>query len=213
MTRAELYLQTGRRDEALSEANALIETDPNESQPHQLKSQLYAIESEWGTALDSISAAINIQPDAYDYYLQRSTIYEHLDRDEEALADLDKAVSLSADNDIAFNNRCWFRATRLMELKKALADCDRALEINPYSAAAHDSRALVFLQQDKLPEAIESYDAALRLSPDMPVALFGRGVARLRNGDDEGRADIDKAIALKPSVSEEYAGYGVFPPQ
>jgi tetratricopeptide (TPR) repeat protein len=61
-----------------------------------------------------------------------------------------------------------------------------------------------------LEEAIADYDAALRINPKLPLALFGRGMANLMNGNATASiASIEAAKLLKPSIAEEFAHYGV----
>ena len=58
--------------------------------------------------------------------------------------------------------------------------------------------------------AIADYDAALKLSPKLAEALYGRGVARQRNGDTAaGNADLAVAEATRTNIAEEFARYGV----
>jgi hypothetical protein len=57
--------------------------------------------------------------------------------------------------------------------------------------------------------AVSDYDAALRLNPNLAAALYGRGVAKLKNEDGTGAADIAAAKAIQADIAEEYARYGV----
>src|SRR5262249_21419404 len=57
--------------------------------------------------------------------------------------------------------------------------------------------------------AVSDYDAALRIDPKLAFALYGRGLARLNNGDPSGEADIAAAKALQADIAEEYARYGM----
>jgi hypothetical protein len=59
--------------------------------------------------------------------------------------------------------------------------------------------------------AIREYDGVLRLSPRMSVALYGRGVAKLKLGDRRGDADINEAKQIDPGIAEQMAEYGVTP--
>ena len=109
----------------------------------------------------------------------------------------------------ALNDRCWVRAI-LNQLRAALRDCNKALALQPTFADAFDSLAFVYLKMGKQRRAISLYDAALRGSPDKAASLFGRGKAKLKIGDKSGGAeDINAAQALKPTISKEFASYGV----
>ena len=94
-------------------------------------------------------------------------------------------------------------------LKQALADCNQALRLTPNNAATLDSRAFVFLKMAQFDAAVSDYEAALRINPEAAFALYGRGLARLKNEDPAGAADIAAAKALQPDIAEEYARYGM----
>ena len=51
--------------------------------------------------------------------------------------------------------------------------------------------------------AVGDYDRALNLAPGMATALYGRGVARLRMADQNGRHDIEAATATDRGVERE----------
>jgi tetratricopeptide (TPR) repeat protein len=94
-------------------------------------------------------------------------------------------------------------------LKQALADCNEALRLMPDNATTLDSRAFVFLKMMLFDAAVSDYDRALRLKPNLAFALYGRGLARVKNGDPAGEADITAAKAIQPDIAEEYRRYGI----
>jgi tetratricopeptide (TPR) repeat protein len=58
--------------------------------------------------------------------------------------------------------------------------------------------------------AIADYEAGLRLNPSNKADyLYGRGLAKLKNGDASGNADVAAAKALHANIAEEFASYGV----
>jgi Aspartyl protease len=55
-------------------------------------------------------------------------------------------------------------------------------------------------------------DAALQTQPKFAIALYGRGVAKLRNGESAaGKADISSAKAMEPAVADQAARSGITP--
>jgi hypothetical protein len=56
---------------------------------------------------------------------------------------------------------------------------------------------------------VSDYDAALRAEPKLAFALYGRGLARLKNEDTAGESDISAAKEIQDDIAEEYARYGV----
>ena len=125
---------------------------------------------------------------------------------------LDEVLRRHPDHALLLNERCWIRAIAGVELDLALADCDRAIGVEPRSAAILDSRAMVKLRLGRLGEAIADANAALALSPALSASLYVRGVARLRNGDSEGAAaDLAAARRIQFDIDLEYRDYGVTP--
>ena len=52
--------------------------------------------------------------------------------------------------------------------------------------------------------------AALRLDHDLPSALYGRGLARLKTGNQAaGRTDIAAAKRGDQKIAEQFARYGL----
>jgi hypothetical protein len=50
----------------------------------------------------------------------------------------------------------------------------------------------------------------LRINPRLTSSLFGRGIAKQRNGSaQEGALDIANAKAMDPNIVQEFASYGV----
>ena len=58
--------------------------------------------------------------------------------------------------------------------------------------------------------AFTDFDAALKINPRLTSSLYGRGLAKQRNGSiSEGNLDIANAKAMDPNVVQEFESYGV----
>jgi tetratricopeptide (TPR) repeat protein len=69
---------------------------------------------------------------------------------------------------------------------------------------------LVYLKMDRWSEAITSYNAALRIEPRLASALYGRGVAKMKQGSvADGKADISAADKIESKIASQFARYGV----
>jgi hypothetical protein len=54
------------------------------------------------------------------------------------------------------------------------------------------------------------YSSALRFDPKLASALYGRGLARLKNGDKAGGdTDISAATTIQAGIGDDFARYGV----
>ena len=97
--------------------------------------------------------------------------------------------------------RCRARALLNQDLDDALTDCNRAVRARADAPFFLDSRALVYLRMGKNDKAIPDYEAALKVQPKNPWALYGLGIARVREGmETQGQADIAAARASGPGI-------------
>ena len=86
------------------------------------------------------------------------------------------------------------------DFDKALADCSRAIELDPRSTLAYAMRGLMLLQKGNFEGAIADTGKALELDPRNPVLYRQRGMAKFQKGDFDGAiADYDKAVEIEPS--------------
>lgn len=85
------------------------------------------------------------------------------------------------------------------ELEKALAEVDRAIELDPNSWLYHDQRGAVLRRLGRPDEALAEHDLAVSLTPDDASAHTGRARALADLGHyDEALAAHDRAIELSP---------------
>jgi tetratricopeptide (TPR) repeat protein len=114
------------------------------------------------------------------------------------------------------NGRCRARALSGSDLPLALADCNEALKhaakSSPFFAEISDSRALVLLRLGRYDKSIADFDASLKIEAKDAWSLYGRGLAEMRtNQAPDGHADIAKAQALSPKITDRFAKFGLLP--
>ena len=81
---------------------------------------------------------------------------------------------------------------------RAIADCTRAIELDPRQARTYAIRASAYLEKNDLASAKTDYDHAVELSPSWGFALTARASARLRLGDGAGSvADATRAMEVE----------------
>jgi tetratricopeptide (TPR) repeat protein len=59
----------------------------------------------------------------------------------------------------------------------ALADYDRAIELDPMHAAGYNSRGSLYLSEEDIDRALSDYGRAIELQPRYAKALVGRAQA------------------------------------
>jgi tetratricopeptide (TPR) repeat protein len=91
------------------------------------------------------------------------------------------------------------------DLDGAIADFDRAAELNPTDDAPYYNRAQAKWLKKDVAGAIADYTKAIELGSTNPAAYNNRGNARSENNDPDGAiADYTRAIELKPDYARAY---------
>ena len=91
----------------------------------------------------------------------------------------------------------------------ALADVQRALQLNPNQTYALATRARISIVKKDYPKAAADLNAALKLSPTYHYALWLRGTLNVEtNKFAAAMADFDKSIASDPSYVNSLASRG-----
>jgi protein O-mannosyl-transferase len=133
------------------------------------------------------------------YFKDAETLWKH-------------AAATTSNNYIASNNLAQF-LLQSGRFDEAIAECQRALEIKPDFAAAHNNlgAALVNqrgdngarLQNGAIDEAIAHYRSALQINPDFAQAHSNLGTALLLKGQvDDAIAHYQKALEIDPNYAE-----------
>ncbi len=158
---------------------------------------------------DHLFAQYPLAPDNLSLLTALAGSYESAGRYDKSIQMLDKIIQFYPGGWIAFNQRCWVKATRNIASDTALADCDHGLKLTPNNAKLLDSRGFARLKAKDNQGALADYNAAFALQPNKPTTLYGRGLAKLRLGDRSGNADIAAARKLDEKIGDTFALYGV----
>src|SRR6266536_1024347 len=93
---------------------------------------------------------------------------------------------------------------------RAIADFNRALQVDPKLAPAYANRGLARARKGDLDGAIADYNRALQLDPKNAKAYDNRGIAKLERGDLVGAiADFNRALQFDPKLAPAYETRGV----
>jgi tetratricopeptide (TPR) repeat protein len=91
------------------------------------------------------------------------------------------------------------------DLDGAIANFDRAIELNPKDDAPYYNRAQAKRLKKDAAGAIADYTRAIELGSQNPAAYNNRGNARAENNDRDGAmTDYTRAIELKPDYARAY---------
>lgn len=125
---------------------------------------------------------------------------------EEAKANAEIALQLlkNPGNDSEFYARGMVQHT-LANYDLAIADFDKALELDPKQSVFYVSRGNAFSEKKNFDRALADFDKAIQLEPNLMEAYFERGRLYSSARDwDRAIADFDKAIQIDPQWSGTY---------
>lgn len=96
------------------------------------------------------------------------------------------------------------------QLSKAIAECNKAIEINPSYASVYNSRGFAYIGKGEYDEAISDFSRAIEINPKFAMAYNNRGYAYGVKGQYERAiSDSNKAIELNPKLAMAYNNRGL----
>jgi tetratricopeptide (TPR) repeat protein len=202
-----------RRNEtvaALGDYNAALERGPRNVEALTSRAAIFSVEGKLDLAIRDLDAAIAIDKDNQFAFFNRGFTRFAQAEYQKAIDDYTAAIALDPNFGLAYNNRCLARAIAGKDLLQALADCDVALKLLPSNLDVRDTRGFIYLKLGDPALALNEYNAALERDPNRTTALFGGGLAKIRNGDIKGgEGDQAAARTLNPEIDKQFAFYGL----
>jgi tetratricopeptide (TPR) repeat protein len=204
----------GKQDynRALADFNAVLALQPDTWGALDERGDAYRGKGQYDLAIADYNEAIRLYPSGASIFFDRGQAYALKHDSGMAIGDFDKALQMQPNVEAYLYARCMIRAAAAIELDRSLADCNRALQISPDSAADYDARGFAHFKRGEFPLAISDTSQAIQRDPRRASAFYIRGLAELRgNQTAAGNADLRAAQGLDPHVADYYAKWGIRP--
>ncbi|WP_315857280.1 tetratricopeptide repeat protein [Rhodopirellula halodulae] len=188
--RAGLRLQEGKFDEAVEDLQKVLELDPTNEQIAAATVQQLVEMGRADDAIELLSKTIQAQPSEGLYRL-RALLFTNMDREEEALADLNKALAMQPKDPIALLQRAEI-ALRRDDVKDAKRDLDAAIDLAPQVEQLDQAivvRCFIAVEEGRMADAINDMKLLIDRSPDDVYRQLQ--LANLYLQDDRPRQAID----------------------
>lgn len=208
--RATILVESGQLDAAEPLVRRLVESGEFGAEAHHLAGVIAQQRGNIAGATQEFDASIAADRRYAPAYAGRGAIKQRQRDYAGAMADYYEAIDIDPQLAPARSGRCWTAV--LMEdsnMRRARQDADVAAEADPRHVPGQLCRGLLQLRAGEWAGARASYEAALAVEPGNPSALFGRGVARRRSGDNEGADDMNQARDFDEHVTAEFEELGV----
>jgi tetratricopeptide (TPR) repeat protein len=210
--------KSDRRQEALADLNRAIELDPNAPGTYDNRGALLLQAQEYKQAAADFTRAIELDSYNGNYYVHRRTAWLKLEKLAEAQADTVQIESLARLSRI---NQAVFRDAHapqpyidrgnyfldVNQLDSALANFNRALELDAKNALALTQRSRTWLRKGDAQKALDDASAALEIARrEETYGVRGDAYRKLRQYD-KAIADYDAAQRIDQDVAETWTLY------
>jgi len=201
-------------DGAIDDYNHAIELDPKNANSYNSRGIVKKAKGDLDGAITDFSKAIEINPKLTVAYKNRSEAKQAKGDTAGAKADSEQAEGHSpeSDNDVSeadLVNR-GINKGKAGDLDGALADFNRAVELDPKDSVAYYNRAYAKRLKKDPTGAIADYTKAIELDPKYADAYYNRGNTKADANDLSGAiADYNRAIEINPKYSHAYYNRGV----
>jgi serine/threonine protein kinase/Tfp pilus assembly protein PilF len=216
LLRGQACVQQGSFPEAEADFAAALELDPRMAvryAVHVNRGVLWYRHAKLAQAVADLDEAIRLQPSWLQGHVILAQAYQKQQKWEEAARELDTAVRLAPQQPAVYRTRAHFHRDQ-NELAAALSDFHRAISLEQPSNTAlladdHIECGRIHNQQGRPLDALQAFDAALRVRPDYPRAVRLRGLTLMAlHRYQEAERLFARSIELGERPPEVYRGRG-----
>jgi tetratricopeptide (TPR) repeat protein len=218
--RAETYIQLEKFKEAVNDFTKAISISKDTTNDSWEIVDYNIIGIYWGRAycynmLNNYSSAITdytkiIEITRNDQgvgpYLKRAENYIKIKRNDLAISDFNKAISIDPNYSISYHSRGYFYQFTLEKNDQALEDYNKAINIDSEYLPSYYNRGLIFGASGNPEKALADFTKYIENSEDQDAnAYYNRGLAYydLENYNSAIK-DLDISIQLAPDNSDSY---------
>lgn len=199
-TRAKIFIAQYRFDDAVEDLSRAIALGGEAADVYALRGHAHLYAGRMDDAFKDLDHALKIQPN-YAFALRtRGHAFMNSGQDDKAIADLTQTIAIDPKDSEAYWLRAYGWRYRKKQPLKAIADYTAALKADPADSTNRTSRADVYEELGRYPEASADYDEWIKQNPRGPFGYWARGRLNLVQGRyPQAAADLAKAASLKPS--------------
>ena len=198
-------IRAGRLDEADKLYRQVLVREPNHPDALHLLGVIYGQRGQPQTAVDLISRALKVRPDAAQFHCHLAENLRALRKYEEATASFRRAIAL-ADDDPTIHNSFGAALAEMRRYDLAIDQFRRAIEIKSDFADAYSNLGAALVATGALDDAIAALQTALQLNPNSRGAHNNLGNALFNKGKiSEAISVFEKVASANPNDPKIHA--------
>jgi tetratricopeptide (TPR) repeat protein len=171
---AVLYLRTQEVDKALNAVNRAIEISSDSFAAHFNKGEALTLKGDLASAVESYQRAVYLRPDLAPFRLSLGLAHVRAGNRAEAEREF-TSLSRTELAGEAFRGLASLYAEA--DTDKAIAFLERAIQTKPAYPDAHHDLGVIYLQKQKVADAIREFQATLGQKPDHGPAVLNLALA------------------------------------
>jgi tetratricopeptide (TPR) repeat protein len=206
-----VYLNNNNLDEAIRFFNRALSLDPRHYQSLNALGLVHSMKGDLREAEKSFLKCLEVSPNFMEAHNNLGMIYQEMGFLDKAEEEFKRVI---ADPTYVSKELAYYNLARLYSMRQnwetALFFADKAIQANARYHLGYGLRGYILENQDKLPEAIESYKQAVKLLPSDVAYNFNLAAAYFKNGDFPQAGQIlDEILPLitNPEMKEKATTY------
>ncbi|HMA33665.1 MAG TPA: tetratricopeptide repeat protein, partial [Chloroflexia bacterium] len=209
LARAQAYLGLQSGALAVQDADRILHQNPTSLPALLVRAQGHALAGDTATATTDYAAAITAHPDAPLAYRQRAAFLLSQNKKADAIADLQKALSLAQLDPSLWvdlgNAAMAYDDTNPRNADQAIDAYNHALQIDPQAAQTYYLRAVAYSSKGDQEHTLADANTAIRLGPATAEMYHLRSDTEGNLGDDPAQiGDLDRAVAVNSNDPTPY---------
>ncbi|MHC5594492.1 MAG: tetratricopeptide repeat protein [Nostoc sp.] len=174
----------------IATANEAIIRNPKDANAYTRRASGHYQQGDKQKALEDLNQATRFNPKHSLAWAFRGDVLRELGQNEEAITAYSRALEANSEwgklsvTDV-YLNRANLYSDR-GDYRRAIADFDQVLRLNPKNAVAYALRGLNYQRRGDNQAAIKDFNSAVRIDPNNAIAYFARGISYHLQGDYQG---------------------------
>ena len=203
--RALAYLELGQRIDALNDLDQAIRIRSDDPMLYADRARVLYRQRSFAAAIADCDRALNLDPGLAPLHGLRGECHAANGETNKAFADFAVAMEQDAPNIADYLIARAELHLELEDFEAALADADAAVERNPESSTAHQTRGMIHRALHHEDDAEADFTTTLKLDPDRVLARLARATVRLGlKRFPEALADCDTVIEALPGLPKGF---------
>lgn len=177
----------------------------NEAMQLYVRATEHITQGNFRRAIPKLTRAARLRPDLPEVFHNLGFAFERVGEFENSIEAYKRALRLKPDYASALNNLGYLFATTEIDTERAVALCQRAVQLNPRSANFRDSLGWAFYKNGQPDHAMRNFKTATELNPSFYKSHFNMGLLEYNRQNHEASVKhFSNAVSANPDYYRSY---------